>query len=238
MGLINAGTFISVVNNYRLLWIAGRFGGGKTSLAFMMAQEWLKKGYRLVTNGRCIWSDKLDDLEFVDEFGHLKLIVVLDEGGLEFKGTRQVEAIASYAAKMDVIYILPSFWPPVRSAQVVIAQPLFGFTRIGVPLIIYKWRVKLGGFDDGGYFGWWLPSEIYGVYSRQDPGDLAEDIIDFLVEKAEKFRGLYGRKNRLRQVEVSSEDLIADAASTFAGAIDDASESLSISKRKRRGGWR
>ena len=119
MGLIGAVQFPRTVESYRLLRIAGKFGGGKMSLAFYMSEPWLKRGYRLITNGKCVWADSMDGMGFVDEDGHLKAIAVFDEGGLEFKASKQVETIAAYAAKMDAIYLLPSFWPPVRRAQVV-----------------------------------------------------------------------------------------------------------------------
>lgn len=230
MGLIGAGTFISVVHNYRLLWISGRFGGGKTSLGYYMASEWLKKGYRLITNGRCIWADDMEKIDFVDDFGHLKAVIVLDEGGLEFKASKQVEQIAAYASKMDCIYILPSFWPPVKAAQVVTCQPLFGFLLIGLPLIVYKWQVNLGGFKDAGHFFWWKPKEIYGVYSRQDPGDVAQDIIAYLVRKSEEFREIYGRAGkRLSALDVSETDILRDVASEFGEAAD----AISLSQRER-----
>ncbi len=229
MGLIGAAQFLRTVESYRLLWIAGKFGGGKTSLAFYMSEPWLKRGYRLITNGKCVWADRLDTMEFVDADGHLKAIVVLDEGGLEFKASSQVETIAAYAAKMDVIYLLPSFWPPVRRAQVVTAQPLFSFHTIGIPLIVYRWDVQLKGFKDGGYFYWWKPQEIYGIYSRQDPGEIASDIVEFLAQKSEAYRRLHGRKYRLSKMAADTDDLLLEAANTFAEAAD----SLSLPERKR-----
>jgi len=229
VALIGAAQFLRTVESYRLLWIAGKFGGGKTSLAFYMSKAYMEKGYRLITNGRCMWADNLADLDFVNESGHLKSIVVLDEGGLEFKASAQIEMIAAYAAKMDCIYILPSFFPPVRRAQVVTAQPLFAFFTIGIPLIVYRWDVQLKGFKDGGYFYWWKPSEIYGIYSRQDPGDMAWDITEWLAQKSEDFRALHGRRNRLSQVEESPTDLLLEAANTFA----EAAESLPVPERKR-----
>lgn len=229
MGLIGAAQFLRTVESYRLLWIAGKFGGGKTSLAFYMSEPWLKRGYRLITNGKCVWADRLDTMEFVDADGHLKAIVVLDEGGLEFKASSQVETIAAYAAKMDVIYLLPSFWPPVRRAQVVTAQPLFSFHTIGIPLIVYRWDVQLKGFKDGGYFYWWKPQEIYGIYSRQDPGEIASDIVEFLAQKSEDYRRLHGRKNRLSKMATDTDDLLLEAANTFAEAAD----TLSVPERKR-----
>ena len=236
MGLIGAAQFLRTVESYRLLWIAGKFGGGKTSLAYYMSEPWLKKGYRLITNGKCIWADSLEDMQFVDEWGHLKAVIVLDEGGLEFKASAQVETIAAYAAKMDCIYILPSFWPPVRRAQVVTCQPLFSFHTIGIPLIVYRWDVQLKGFKDGGSFYWWKPQEIYGVYSRQDPGEMASDIVEFLAEKSEEYRRLHGRKNRLFQMEGSSEELILEAANTFAEAAESLPTPERASSRRGRKG--
>ena len=234
MGLIGAAQFLRTVESYRLLWIAGKFGGGKTSLAFYMSEPWLKKGYRLITNGKCIWADDLSKLDFIDEWGHLKAVVVLDEGGLEFKASVQVETIAAYAAKMDVIYLLPSFWPPVRRAQVVTAQPLFSFFTIGIPLIVYRWDVQLKGFKDGGYFYWWQPKEIFGVYSRQDPGEISSDIVEFLAQKSEAYRRLHGRKNRLSQMAVGSDDLLMEAANTFAEAAEALPLPERASRRRRR----
>lgn len=235
MGLIGAGSFLAAVQNYRLCWISGRFGGGKTSLAFYIAGTvWAAKGYRIVTNTKSIWADDFETMDFADKHGHLKAVVLLDEGGLEFKASRQVEQIAAYARKMDCIYILPSFWPPVKRAQVLTCQPVFSFMLIGIPLIVYKWTVSLGSFKDGGTFLWWWPKEVYGIYSSQDPGDLAEDIVHFLADKTEEYRRLHGRGNkRISEMEVTETDIISDAAEEFSNAADALSVLGGRSKRRK-----
>lgn len=235
MGLIGAGPFLAAVQNYRLCWISGRFGGGKTSLAFYIAGTvWAAKGYRIITNSKSIWADDFKELDFVDRDGHLKAVVLLDEGGLEFKASRQVEQIAAYARKMDCIYILPSFWPPVKRAQVLTCQPVFSFMAIGVPLIVYKWTVSLGSFKDGGTFFWLNPSEVYGIYSSQDPGDVAEDIVVYLADKAEAYRRLHGRTGkRLSEMDVTESDIISDAAAEFSEAAAAISMVGGRGKRRR-----
>lgn len=224
MGLVNADTLLGTVLSYRLVWISGRFGGGKTSLAYMLAKPFLEKGYRLVTNNKSIWSDDPEKVDLT-ETGHLHCVVILDEGGLWFKSSKQIEMVASYAAKMDTIYLLPSFWPPTRAAQVLVIQPIFNLKAAGLPVVVYRWRVKIGSFEDKGSFVWWRPSEIYGVYSRQDPGDTGADIVNWLIEKTEDFRSFHGRTNDngLSSLEVTSEDRLSEAIDQFAGSVDELS---------------
>lgn len=238
MPLHNAGTVTPLISAYRLLWIGGRFGGHKTSLAFYLAKPYLEQGYRLITNIRSVWSDDLDKIE-LDQDGKLRAVVILDEGGLEFKASRQVEMIAAYARKMDVIYIIPSFWPPTRSAQVLTIQPIFGLLSAGVPAIVYRWRVRLGAFEDKGWFVWSVPSEIYGIYSTVDPGDTSSQIVSFLVSKAEQYRARFGYGSpgnglsTLEGGEAMAADIFSDAVTGLQEAADSLA-SIPIRKGRRR----
>ena len=233
MAIIGGGQIMSIIWNYRLVHLMGRFSGGKTSMAFYMAEYFLKKGYRLVSNTACIWND---DLQYVqlNEQNMLKAVFVLDEGGLFFKTSKEVERIASYAAKMDCVYLIPSFWPPTRSAQVVTVQPIFGFRSAGIPAIVYKWRVKLGAFEEKGWFLCWWPQSVFGLYSHQDPGDSPQKIIDLLVQRTDEYLGRYGHDHGLSAVEGEETDsLMLDAANTFAEAAD-AIQALPVRKAGRR----
>lgn len=236
MGLLFAGSFVSIISSYRLLWIGGRFGGHKTSLGYKLAEGYLNRGYRLISNNRSIWGDEIEQVTLCNDHGQLHAVVVLDEGGLSFKSSRQIEMIASYARKMDVIYIIPSFWPPTRAAQVLIAQPVFNFKGAGIPLIVYKWRVKVGAFTDSGWFFWWKPKEIYGIYSTADPGDTAEEIVGWLIDETEKYRLRFGyQRDSVREMEEPTEaETLADAVESFAGAVDDLAAIPIRSRRRRR----
>ncbi len=234
MPLVNAQPLVNAVYGYRLIWISGRFGGHKTALSYKIAQEYLEQGYKLITNSRSIWADDLARC-VLDENGHLRAVVLLDEGGLYFKASKQVEMIASYAAKMDCIYMLPSFWPPNRAAQVVEVQPVVSLKAAGVPLVVINWKVRLGGFKDKGLFFWWRPQEIYGIYSRQDPGAHPDVIIDHMVAQAQAFREFHdhGGDHSLSALEVSAEYLLQEAANTMAQAADDFA-SIPRGKNRRR----
>lgn len=227
-------SFVTEMNlqAYRLCWINGRFGSGKTSIAYMLCKNYLDKGYRLITNNRCVWADTMEDVK-PDADGKLKCIVILDEGGLEFKANRQIEMVAAYAAKMDVIYIIPSYFPPCRAAQVMTVQAVFNFKSAGIPLIYYKWRIRIGGnFEDKGNFFWWKPNEIYGIYSRSDPGAKTDKIVKWIVEKTSEYRQHWGYDDDVSQMESEGGEVeqFADAVASLSETVDGFQ---ALSKRKR-----
>jgi hypothetical protein len=217
--IIGADNVIPLLESYRLCWISGRFGAHKTALAFKIAQEYLNRGYRLITNIGSVWKDELQEVQNRDH--KLHAVVILDEGGLTFKSSRQIEMIASYARKMDAIYIIPSFWPPTRRAQVFCIQALFNLIATGLPLVVYRWHINLGAFHDSGFFLWWQPSEVYGVYSTQDPGDSAEQIIRFIGQATDQYRKSFGYnkdKDDIPEVEgneTTQADLLTDAVESL-----------------------
>jgi hypothetical protein len=220
MGFVNATPIMGVLEMYRLIWISGRFGGHKTALAYKMAVPFLEKGYKLATNNKSVWGDKLEDIQ-LNEKNQLHCVCILDEGGLYFKSGRQVEQIAAYAAKMDIVYIIPSFWPPTAAAQIINIQPVVSLKATGLPIIIYKWKVSIGQFKEKGWFFWWAPQEIYGIYSRQDPGEDPDKIIQFLIERSNQFRARYGHEaNKVFSLgEISEGDKILEASEVLQGAF-------------------
>lgn len=233
---INADQCFSILESYRLIWISGKFGAHKTALSFAMAQNFLERGYRLITNTSTVWADEFENCQ-LDKNGHLRAVVLLDEGGQEFKTSKQIEMIAAYARKMDVIYMIPSFWPPAKLAQILTIQPLFSLKSAGLPVIFYQWRVDLGAFHDKGWFIWMFPQEIYGVYSSQDPGDYCGQIIKVLVERAGQYRKLHGREtsNELFELEeIKPEDILSDAVGVISQAVDEFGSSISRRGRRKR----
>lgn len=194
MPLLGAETIYGLLEGYRLCWIGGRFSGGKSSLAFLLARYWLEKGYRLVTNCKTVWGDPLDSVSLRDG-GYLDAVLLLDEGGLWLKSNRIVEGLAAYAAKMRLIVLIPSFFPPAPRFRVVNVQPLFTFRHLKIPLTVYRWRVVSGAYADQGHFIWAFPSRdgIYGVYSRQDPGEDPLDIVRWMEARLDDFRAYHGR---------------------------------------------
>lgn len=236
MSFVGASGLIQIVQSYRLVWIGGRFSGGKTSFALRISEEFLKYGYRLLTNTPSVWADDWNTVRLDSETGMLKAVVVMDEAGLALKATRQVEAMAAYAAKMDCIYLFPSFFPPIRAAQVVTVQPIFSFVQIGIPIIVYRWRVKIGAFEDKGTFLWAWPSEVWGVYSRRAPESSIFDLISFLGERVEDYRRKFGVSDGIRKVEedVSPVDTFRDSVEALSQTVDTFEAVSSRGNRRKR----
>ncbi len=240
MSFINASPFFSIVKEYRMLWIGGKYGGHKTSLGFVIAEQFLQKGYKLITNIRSIWSDDMNTIDF-DENGQLHLVVLMDEGGEYFKTSRQTEAMTKGARKMDVVFLFPSYFPPARNVQVLSCFAMFNLKAAGVPLYIYQWRAKLGPFQDTGVFGWWDPSTIYGVYDTMDPSDNGDKIVRWIMRKADEYRRKFHADDEneadeegdgIPTMEEESADILADAASAISDAADTIS-SIPYKSRRR-----
>lgn len=215
MPLYFAENLYGMIKAYRIVWISGRFGGGKTSLALELARSFLKEGYHLISNIRTVWRDDLVDV-VADEKFSLKTVFVLDEGGLLLEDNREIKKIVAYAAKMDIVLLIPSVFPPPRLASSFIIQPVFNLSAIGLPFIYYKWEIKMGMWKDTGWFIWWNPKNIFGIYDRLDPGGDVDEIIAFVQGKVKEFRGAYGYDERRTEANSVSE----------VGAIEQALERL------------
>lgn len=63
--LVNGGMFLRAVSDYKVLWLDGRYGGGKTLLAFMIAKQLVDKGYSryIVANIPTVWGDGLKTVD-------------------------------------------------------------------------------------------------------------------------------------------------------------------------------
>lgn len=218
MSFIGSQGFEALVGSYRLLWVRGRFGSGKTAISLKLAEYFLKRGYRLITNTPCIWSDGLCGL---NEEHQMKAVVIIDEAGLGLKVKPQLEAMSAYARKMDCIYIFPSFFPPVRSAQVVTLQPLFSMQSIGLPFTVLEWRVNVGGFKEKGWFIWSWTQDVWGIYSTSAPESAIDEIINHLSEQVQKYREAKG-VGRSDSLSTLAQD--GDGFASFADSVETLAE--------------
>lgn len=193
MPFIAANVAFATLHGYRMVWIPGAFGNGKTLLAFgIYANYFLPRGYRLISNTRSIWTeDNLDNVQ-MNENGHLKAFILIDEGGQFFTEGDDIRELLRNPRKMDYVLCFPSFHPPHRSAQIFQMQPTWSFRSAGIPLINYDWYVKIGQYKTKGSFKWSLFQEIYGTYSSQNPGASPATIRKWLSAQNVAFRARFG----------------------------------------------
>lgn len=138
------GDFASYLELYRACWIGGRYGGGKTALAYALARYFKRRGYTLISNiptfeGQRYWKDKQEPSQSV---------ILLDEAAEYLdpynpSGMRLLTAFR-YARHQDNIFIFPSIDTVQKRLRKLI---VYAFTELS-PLALGITRVFL--------YRWWV----------------------------------------------------------------------------------
>lgn len=165
MGLIAAEATLGYLRTYRIVHIGGRYGGGKTALAQKLAADLLESGFcrYLVSNVRSVWQDEPADVVLRDGL-YADAVVVLDEGGLFLKSSFDAEKFLAFLRKLNIVLIIPSVLPPSSRVRMLSIQRTMNLQSVGLPLWLYTTTLWYGHVKENTRFGWWMPSEIYGVY--------------------------------------------------------------------------
>lgn len=253
MSLINGTPIVFLLRGYRVAHLAGRFGSGKTALAYRLAYELLEHhGFRyILSNCEDVWSDRPEDIVLrPDAKGdptYMDAVVILDEAGIVFEGTQHARQFVAFMRKFNVCLLLPSVEAPPSRVRFLQIMRKYNFNALGLPLWWYEARLNTG-LDRVRYqFGWWQFSEIFGVYDTSDfPSDDSGigDWIGQHVERKTTGRRKRGRRPAKRDVPpVAREGRQAgtgEAADAFTDAAAEISDAISLladwqaDKRKRR----
>lgn len=184
MPLLNAQLVKRMAVNYRFMWLAGRYGGGKTALAYRLAYDLvLNHGYRyILSNVKSVWNDEPEQVQLRAEGNALKAdaVLILDEGG-EFIASR-AEAKQWLAAlrKLNVVILLPSVLPPAHDVRFLEVRRLWNGNSIGLPLWHYHCYLESGSISEKISFAWVNPQEIYGIYDTDGYPTDANEILDYV----------------------------------------------------------
>ncbi|MBM3128197.1 MAG: hypothetical protein FJ009_06100 [Chloroflexi bacterium] len=161
----NAENFLEALLAYRLVWLKGRLGGGKTSLAFGLA-KWLyetkgKDGHRLVDG---VFTNVPSDPDFIPRLDHCyRACVILDEGWAHGADSRdsgfRYSGYGAYARKLDCFWLQASKNEIDKRMTDVIAK------RRGD---LWMFKAWLYTWTDGeaseGWFLWRRYTEVFGRY--------------------------------------------------------------------------
>lgn len=191
MPLLGAEALVASLSQYRIAYIMGRFGGGKTSLAVALAKIYASRGYRVLATIGLEFGDKWDEVDYEPGKG-VHAVLILDEGGLWFRTNAQFSSISAYAAKLDLIVLIPSVVAPHESFQSLVVQPVWSLDGVGIPYTHYVWSVNMGMARVRSKFGWLLPREVYGLYARLDPS-MPDDVLPAMERWTQAFRRHYSR---------------------------------------------
>lgn len=183
---------------YRMVWLSGRYGGGKTSLAVFIAQWLCRKSYAryIASNidlavGRLVATVSPSELRRVSCEGpvYRDTVILMDEAWTVLgkgAGRKQVVDWLAYMRKGNNFLIMPSVLPLVSEVGVLRVERVFNGLVLGLPVWLYRWRLgddKRGG--DKGWFPFLHPTSVFGLYDTASiPGENYK-IYDTWQEKEE-----------------------------------------------------
>lgn len=193
--LIGADGVVGMLKNYRVMWINGRYGGGKTALAHMLAHELLRSGFSryLISNTRSVWRDDPAKVQLRD--GVLAdSVMILDEGGMFLQTGREADQYLAFMRKMNIVLIIPSVQPPSARVRFLTVQRFMTLGAVGLPMWLYSMTLMSGGIREQMRFAWWKPQEIFGIYDTvgapTDDGGIDEYLKAWTVQLKSSTRSL------------------------------------------------
>lgn len=210
--LINSTTLLAYVNVYRVAWFMGRYGGGKTSLAFRIAGELCEKyGYRyVISNVKSVWNTDPADV-VLRQNKWVDAVIVLDEGGLFLENSFDAKKFLAFLRKLNIVLLVPSVLPPSPKMRFLSIQRMLNLNLLGLPIWTYMFNLTYGNIKENGSFFWRNPHEIYGIYDTngfpEDDVGLAEYVQKWIAQ-AKRTEG-YKETAKRKATFTSGESVLA-----------------------------
>ena len=170
------GVFLHTLRAYRIAWIGGRYGGGKSSLAVRLAIEFLERGWaqHAIGNFPCVVFESWRDM------GELRdCFIVLDEAGAWMK-ERDFEDTVAFLRKRNLFLVLSSVLPPPIRARALNVQRTINFQTIGIDLWKYEMSLSYMNVQERASLWWWRPKEIWGLYDTADVATNSRGIVQYV----------------------------------------------------------
>jgi len=239
---IGAGIFVEMVKNFRVLWVRGRYGGGKTSLTVLLSGKLLAEGIvnQVVSNIPMTFSvpasDPLKDA-----------CLVLDEAWMYIEGRNDVKDYGAFIRKQNDILLLPSVFPVHARFSSFYVTRIFNGYIVGLPVWWYRWTLRDKDIKETGVFGVLHPVAVFGHYpTKYVPGD--DGGISEAMERTSKNDGYKGTRSEQRRTvslwgdeeenknpgEIFQDEITAldDVAQQFDGTAEDIEKIVRDIKRK------
>lgn len=203
---------IHMLNQFRVAWLMGGYGAGKTLGCYALAWELIQtRRYRyIIGNSNSVWTDNpetvvLRDGTFVDA------IVILDEAGLFLRLNRDADKFLLGLRKLNITILCPSVLPPSSRLKILQIQRTLNGFAFGIPAWFYQWRLSIGSQKEKDNFIIWQPSKVFGLYDTLDyPIDdlYISDWLSFWMQEARDQRpewACWGKPKGLRRSSRFSE---------------------------------
>jgi hypothetical protein len=238
--LINAYNVLANLKAWRVLWLDGHQGGGKTSLAFRLAYELLIQGEvkYLTSNIPNVWNTKPEYIPMNEQV--LNTACIIDEGGFTIKTKNEADQYMTALRKLNVYLIVPSRRAPASDVCAFRIQRVIDLRTVGINAWFYNYQIKDGFQKDNGWFIWWNPSEIYGIYDTDKfpitdggIGYALEDAIEKITVETSEERTRFNQfKRRNVGNTILQLDETLEGFSSIISQAEDVSRELSVSVQK------
>lgn len=183
--LINGFNVLANLKAWRVLWLDGHLRGGKTSLAFRLGYELLMQGEvkYLCSNIPNVWNSRPSEIPFYEDTKLLNTVFIADEGGHIIRNSKDSEQYITGLGKLNAYLIVPSRRAPSSDVTNFRIQRVINLSTIGINAWFYKYLIKDGFQKDDGWFIWYNPGEIFGVYDT-DMFPVTDGGIGYALEDA------------------------------------------------------
>ena len=146
MPLIGADMVLHSLNTFRSIWVRGRYGGGKTFISFLLAEQMQKRyGYSIYSN--------VDNEFQADEKPDEHAVIVYDEAWLTLGlGTspKEIKKYLAFLRKRDYILVMPSVLPLAKGGWLLWVERSFNLGALGIPIWVYNWGIAGKSAKDSG----------------------------------------------------------------------------------------
>lgn len=226
-----ADAFLRLLAAYRVVWLSGRFGGGKTSLGVWLA-AWLtanKYAANIVSN------IDISGRAFPVPVPLKDSAIMLDEAWMYVDTWNDVKSYAAFLRKMNLYLIMPSVWPPHPRLRILEVHRIFNGRVVGLPFWVYRWSLSMASIGEKGFFALFYPERCFQFYDTEyipkDDGGIVAAMASTIGELPESDGDKRGRKRRSgRQTAAASAGGIG-SVEEVARRLDDAAERLEVVRR-------
>jgi hypothetical protein len=185
-----ADEFLSHLLAYRIVWIDGYHGGGKTTLGHVLGCWLMANGYvdRVVSNMPSgIRSEVTVPLN--------RAAIIMDEAWIYLDDRDAVTDYAAFIRKFEHYLIMPSVWDVHMRLSFFRTWRTMNLYAFGLPVWIYKWEMHRNRTKDKGWYLLLNPHNIFGLFPTEFvPGD--DGGIYNAIKETAKAAGYKGKRSR------------------------------------------
>lgn len=232
--------FFAELEQERIICITGKLGTNKSLLAHVVAEPYLRKGYRFVTNMASVWAEPdWRNIKPIPPLMQYKIFANVDEGGLYVRTFKTASALSSFARKLDSFICFSGKKLPHSDLCDFKLYLWFDFWKnFLIPVKVYRYDVRVETTKNYSGYVWFTGwSSYYGIYSTLDPGEFPEDIVEAFQTWTEQHFKLYGRTYKIQDVVAGSSEVVdmADIQNDMEKSARQASDAISLLERKSKG---